>query len=521
MFAFASEFLDDMKRQLMSLGKDRYSLPRTYKRVSYAQEKARSELRKFGWDTLGYAESFKLPPPKDTIQRIDGKTISVEEFRRDFERPRVPVILTGLTEDWAANEKWTLDRLSKKYRNQNFKCGEDDHGNSRRKTKKLSEDYKVPKFFEDDLFNYADSKKRPPHRWFVMGPDRSGTSIHIDPLGTSAWNSLLVGYKRWVLIPPNTPRDYVKPMSHEKGKHPNEGITWFRTVYNRVRSHSWPQEYAPIECRQGPGETMFVPSGWWHVVINEGFTVAVTHNYCSVENLHLVWPKTVKGRPKLSKHWRKRLAAERPEVLEIINSSSAAPLYNLNESSSDSSSSSSSSSDSSDSDTDDEDSGRCGIGGRKRRNDERTNLSPPSPYPVSGTSCEMTDDSTSASLFGQGQYAASAPGIPASPGWPGVPIGPGIPGFPGGPAGPGNPSGPSSATPGGPCFPGAPRGPGNPAGPGSPRAPWSPAGPGGPGRPTFPDLPGIPSLPCGPGSPTAPGSPRGPGAGNNNEDGYK
>ncbi|EFO93055.1 CRE-PSR-1 protein [Caenorhabditis remanei] len=395
----------------MSLGKDRYSLPRTYKRVSYAQEKARSELRKFGWDTLGYAESFKLPPPKDTIQRIDGKTISVEEFRRDFERPRVPVILTGLTEDWAANEKWTLDRLSKKYRNQNFKCGEDDHGNSvrmkmkyyhdymlnnrddsplyifdssfaeRRKTKKLSEDYKVPKFFEDDLFNYADSKKRPPHRWFVMGPDRSGTSIHIDPLGTSAWNSLFVGYKRWVLIPPNTPRDYVKPMSHEKGKHPNEGITWFRTVYNRVRSHSWPQEYAPIECRQGPGETMFVPSGWWHVVINEGFTVAVTHNYCSVENLHLVWPKTVKGRPKLSKHWRKRsscfrLAAERPEVLEIINSSSAAPLYNLNESSSDSSSSSSSSSDSSDSDTDDEDSGRCGIGGRKRRCDERTSGCP-------------------------------------------------------------------------------------------------------------------------------------------------
>ncbi|CAI5449337.1 unnamed protein product [Caenorhabditis angaria] len=399
MLASLAEFWDDMKLELMALGSD-YKLPRTFRKVDEAKRKARAELTKFGWDTLGYSEDFKLPPVKDTILRIDCEELTVDEFREKYERTRTPIIITGLTKNWQANEKWTLERIARKYRNQKFKCGEDDDGFSvklkmkyyhdymvnniddsplyifdssfadRHKTKQLREDYEVPKYFEDDLFNYADSKKRPPHRWFVMGPARSGTAIHIDPLGTSAWNTLIQGHKRWVLIPPNAPRDIVKPLSHEKGKHPSEGITWFNTVYKRVRSPGWPQEYAPIECIQGPGETMFVPAGWWHVVLNEDHTIAVTQNYCSIENLHLVWPKTVKGRPKLSKHWLKRITAERPELLPIIRECSENGINDMNDSSSDSSSSSSSSDDSSDDDDsgcDREDQGSCSGTTRKRK----------------------------------------------------------------------------------------------------------------------------------------------------------
>jgi histone arginine demethylase JMJD6 len=91
-------------------------------------------------------------------------------------------------------------------------------------TQALRRDYTVPKYFTEDLFQHVGESRRPPYRWIVWGPARSGSNLHIDPLATGAWNALLKGRKRWVLFPPGTPRSIVKPKLADSV---TEATCWF------------------------------------------------------------------------------------------------------------------------------------------------------------------------------------------------------------------------------------------------------------------------------------------------------
>ncbi len=55
------------------------------------------------------------------ICRVIVQDLSVQQFVERFERPRLPVVITGLCDSWKGHEKWTEENLVKHYGEHKFK----------------------------------------------------------------------------------------------------------------------------------------------------------------------------------------------------------------------------------------------------------------------------------------------------------------------------------------------------------------------------------------------------------------
>ncbi|KAK6058073.1 hypothetical protein COOONC_04362, partial [Cooperia oncophora] len=115
--SFFRDLIDVAQRVKKSIVDTGYKMfyTRCERRVAAAQKKDRPDLEKIGWDSQSYAKTFKLPPLEDKMVRVNGKTTTVEEFREKYEKPRIPCVITGLTDNWKAKDNWQVKVIANQF----------------------------------------------------------------------------------------------------------------------------------------------------------------------------------------------------------------------------------------------------------------------------------------------------------------------------------------------------------------------------------------------------------------------
>lgn len=93
---------------------------------------------------------------------------------------------------------------------------------------------------------------------------------HKDPNSSSAWNTPLTGRKAWLMLPDHiTPPGVYVSEDESEVTAPLSIAEWMLNFYQETLDKHGPKGDGCLkEGICNPGETMFVPKGWWHAVIN-------------------------------------------------------------------------------------------------------------------------------------------------------------------------------------------------------------------------------------------------------------
>lgn len=250
--------------------------------------------------------------PRGRIPRVPEQCMTLEKFNTQWHDK--PFILTnGNKERWP---RWDLAALLSRFPNVRFRQeavqwplslyaqylnnNKDESplylfDCSSVAMKTLREEYKPPQVFREDLFKVfsgGDDQAvvdgqlavncRPDHAWLIVGPKRSGSTFHKDPNYTSAWNTALTGRKLWIMLPPDITPPGVGTDDEESEVTSPVGIAEW------VISGFFNDCLKIDQCQIAitfPGECMYVPSGWWHSVINLDDSVALTQNFVPLPKL--------------------------------------------------------------------------------------------------------------------------------------------------------------------------------------------------------------------------------------------
>ena len=335
----------------------------TNKTIFYEKSKSGVRLRALkkeifsSWSNIGFRKHDRTILKEETsgapIDYISVHDTTQDEFEQKYKNTYTPCMIYGMADDWPAMKTWSFENFNARFPNHKFmlangmecklrykyfyhyinskKHRKDDiplyifdseFGNEKYVTRSLIDDYTVHEWFNEDFLAILGEDKRPPFRWVIAGPKRSGCSLHIDPLGTSAWNTLIVGKKRWVMFPPDTFAD-------ESDIPADPGASWFILEYPKHK------DKYHIDVIQKPGETIFLPYGWWHVALNIEDTISVTQNFITHVNIDKAQKVMINKKPKTYFKWVKLMGDRMHEERTIDDVIYDSDIYSSSESEND------------------------------------------------------------------------------------------------------------------------------------------------------------------------------------------
>jgi hypothetical protein len=312
---------------------------------------------------LHSCRSFALPKvwfgrDADSIQTVPVDEMTVEIFEEEYEKPNRPVLVEGAASSWKATQKWKDQNYCQNHAgDRSFRATSGgaplpgnfslesyydycrmDHleesplylfdrtalepgtpfWNDFMSDLQESCPYWDPNRDAHDLFKLLGEGRRPDHTWMIMGPKRSGSVFHIDPNATHAWNAAILGRKRWFFYPPGVTPPGIHPSEDgDSVALPLSVGEWLFQFFDEheARKRSAPPAERPFECTALPGDLVFIPHGWWHMVINlDDINCAITHNYASASNLSSVLRFLSEKRDQVS-GCRDRADSVKPEQL--------------------------------------------------------------------------------------------------------------------------------------------------------------------------------------------------------------
>lgn len=335
--------------------------PRFKKLKSEESSSAFVPVRNVFSDTLfGVYRASALEPTqrwinRENIERVKFNQVSRTEFIERFEAKNKPVIITGFIEsewkDLSREWKTVADIAHSSFPTDPvMECGSVEMRLSEFQsyvesnlwridespifvfdTKNFSSCHFPPiPILGEDLFDLLEGEYRPDNKWLLIGTEGASSKWHVDPNSTSAWNAVITGAKKWILLSPclGPPPGVEVSGDGFAVRQPLTLTDWLDGGFYRDMEDKYGEKNPGlVEATCRAGEVMFVPRGWWHCVRNVGdeVTIAITQNYAAEagvdqvrrflkEMSHCVSGVPNHVRSKLWMEFDRKLCEKRPDL---------------------------------------------------------------------------------------------------------------------------------------------------------------------------------------------------------------